>query len=339
MWGATWSSLEPWPGTYDFRDLDNQLQHIQASYYGCCGDTSSVTLINIQPINVTNRTVPWDLAGTSFDDPRMKARFRALIDALAPRLLSAPHVRYIMVGEEVNLYLALHPEEWQPYINFYTDAASYIRQRLPNASVGVPILFVNYDPATLQNLINLNAPSDVLALTYTSSPITGRSLDQQMRAPLTDFPMMVASPLASGRPLVLQEVSFPSTTSMASSEQMQAEWLSNTFSALASPQVNGSVAYINFLQLHDYAPATCDGLVQQFGLWFWPGASAYFCSLGFLRNDSSPKPAITNFAVGAAAINRIPIYGSSARATTLAGRTLPPAVSRMLASTATPTAR
>jgi hypothetical protein len=98
--------------------------------------------------------------------------------------------------------------------------------------------------------------------------------------------------------------------SSGGSEPLQAQFFKNVFGALQSPQVTGKVVFLNFLQLHDYDPSTCDKLATSFGLWFWPGASAFFCSLGILHNDGTPKPAATEFALGAAAANKVPLFGS-----------------------------
>ena len=52
-----------------------------------------------------------------FDDPQMLERFKALIDAILAR--STHPIRYLSIGNEVDVYLAAHPQEWAAYTTFY----------------------------------------------------------------------------------------------------------------------------------------------------------------------------------------------------------------------------
>lgn len=171
----TWKTLEPSPGKYNFKDLDNSINYL--------GKVRGWTFeLTIQIINTTDKETPDDLAKVAFDSQQMKERFHALFDAMLPHLNS--HIKYLAIGNEVDVYLnAQH--QWDTYRAFYDDAVSYVHQKAPWLLVGVTCTFAGTrtNPA---DVAALNQSSDVFFLTY--YPLTATFAVRSPDAPLTDFP-------------------------------------------------------------------------------------------------------------------------------------------------------
>src|SRR3954469_9710996 len=268
----SWQALEPSPGRYDLDDFASTMRYL--------GQTRGLsTLLTIHVINTSVREVPPDLRALPFDSPRMKERFRALFDALLPHL--DRHVLYLSIGNEVDEYLS-RSKEWEAYRSFYEDAAAHVRAQAPWLKVGVTSTFDGAKLKCPREVAALNAASDVFILTYYA--VDERFLPEASRAPLDDLPRAVA--LAGGRPLVLQEVGYPSSEALSSSEQQQADFVSSVFAAWRS---TANIPYLNFSQMHDYDPARCSELAGFYGLPDSATFEAFLCSIGLREADGRPK--------------------------------------------------
>jgi len=264
----SWQALEPSPGRYDLDDFASTLRYL--------GQARGLSmLLTIHVVNTSVREVPADLRALPFDSPRMKQRFRALLDALLPHL--DRHVLYLSIGNEVDEYLS-RSKEWEAYRSFYEDAAAHARARAPWLKVGVTSTFDGAKLKCPREVAALNAASDVFILTYYA--VDERFLPEASRSPLDDLPRAVA--LAGGRPLVLQEVGYPS----ASSERNQADFVSSVFAAW---RATANIPYLNFSLMHDYGRARCSKLPRFYGL---PGNArfeAFLCSIGLREANGRPK--------------------------------------------------
>lgn len=277
---ATWQALEPTAGHFELGGIRDSTNYARAR--------SLEMGLGIQVINTTAKETPPDLAGVPFNSPLMKARLRALIDALRPYLNK--QVKYVSIGNEVDVYLAKHPSEWGAYKELYQDARSYLHAVAPGIKVGVTM---GFDGAAGSQAADLTAASDVIILTY--YPLRERYLVRPPSAPLADFPKMVA--LAKGRPVVLQEVGYPSAAQLGSSEALQAEFVTNVFAAWRAG--GGSIPLLNFFVLHDLTARACDDYARYYGLPNDANFKAYLCSLGLRHANGTPKPAWEAFAKAA----------------------------------------
>ena len=277
---APWSSLESPGPTYVLTMITNPYFGLDAlKGYGYTS-----VLVNIPIVAIASRTMPADIAGLPFSDPVVKARYHALIDQVLPYLNSS--VKYISLGNEVDTYFSTHGTEWLAYKDLIEDARTYIHTLKPNIKVGVTTTFVGATLTQKTNVASLNANMDVIILTYyptSSSTFIPRN-------PLTvggDMDAMVV--VAGSKPLVLQEWGYPSSTYLSSTEQMQADFITNTFSSWV---LYGSerIPFISFFKRRDWDPAHCATLSNQLA-----GQNFYefLCSLGLLNNDGSPKMAYT----------------------------------------------
>lgn len=281
----TWSSLEPSPGQYSLQNLQSDL-NFQAG-------RELQTYLGIQVINTVPKEVPTDLMSVSWDDPQMKARFHALLDAIKPLL--TPQVAYISIGNEVDRYLSGHPLEWTAYQNFYEDALAYIHQTLPGIRVGVTTTFGGASGGAQASVAALNRMSDVLIFTY--YPLGGGFVPNVPQLPTTDFPTMLA--LAGTKEVVLQEVGYPSSTVISSSEANQAAFVNEFFQAWQN--TGQRIPFLSFFLLHDFTPSFCAALNAYYQSPPDPAFQAYLCSLGLRHDDGTEKPAWSAFVSGAAA--------------------------------------
>jgi hypothetical protein len=157
----------------------------------------------------------------------------------------------------------------------------------PNIKVGVTTTFDGATSTQTANVVSLNANMDVIILTYYPT----NSSTFVPRAPSTVSTDMAAMiNIAGGKPLVLQEWGYPSSANLFSSEQMQADFVTNTFS-LWKQYGSGRIPFISFFKRRDWDAAQCTALTngQVAGQNFYE----FMCSLGLLNNAGTPKLAYT----------------------------------------------
>ena len=286
--GLKWSALEPAPHSY-------QVQNVAApiAYFGT--GRGFEMYLGIQPINTTAKETPPDLQSVAWNDPRMELRFHQLIDALQPYLTR--DVKYLSIGNEVDVYLSAHPTESASYDAFFADAERYVHSVDPWLQVGVTATFAGASGPAAASVATLTAPSDVYMLTY--YPLHGDFNVNPPDAPLRDIPAMLQ--LAGSRPLALQEVGYPTDPSLGSSESMQATFITKVF---AQWQAAGArIPFANFVLLHDLTPDVCAAVASYYGLPADAGLKAYLCSLGLRHTDGSAKAGWANFAALAPTIH------------------------------------
>ena len=247
---------------------------------------SLVQYIGIQPINTQYRDVPTDLVGKAFDDPVLIARFHLLLDRIVGQ--NRGRIQYLSLGNEVDVYLGTHPAEVAAYITFVKDAVAYTHELDPDVKVGVTGTGggILGDKSALLKQIN-DAGTDVIILTY--YPVnTGAS-----GAVTTRDPSVVAAEVtlflafAGSKPLVFQEVGFPSSLEDLSSEASQAAFIHQMFSAW---EVAGKrIPYMNVFALHDFTPSMCADLAVHYQFPNVKSFQDYLCSLGLRHADGSAK--------------------------------------------------
>jgi hypothetical protein len=269
-----WSDLEPTAGELDVTRVANDV-NILSRMYGY------TTLLGIQVLNTTDKETPADLLDVPFDDPHMRERFIALFDAILPHLNE--NVRFLSIGNEVDIYLAANPDEWETYRTFYHNAATYVHETAPGLQVGVTVTFAGATQHP-EEVARLNDVSDVVILTY--YPFRDAFRFDNPAAPLEDFPLMVE--IAARRPVVLQEVGYASAQLLESSEAEQAEFVVNVFSAWSD--VGAAIPFLDFFLLHDLADETCSEFEDYYGLRD-EHFHAFLCTLGLRQADGTPKQA------------------------------------------------
>jgi len=286
---ATWRSLEPSPSAFSLTNAANTL-----AYLGTFRGFKLQVVLSVLNTNV--RETPTDLMNVPFDSPQMMGRFHAMLDAILPLL--NPNVVYFSMGNEVDVYLSLHPAEWPAYKSFYQDAVSYLHQRAPSLKLGVTTTYSGANGIDSLNVRHLNDSSDVFILTY--YPIGNQFAPRQPSVVATEIAQMIS--LAQGRPLILQEVGYPTATSLGSSEQAQAQFVANVFGAW---QTHGTaIPFLNFFCMHDFTRGQCDSLAQYYGSPSNQPFKDFLGSLGFRAVNGTPRMAWQAFVDSASRISK-----------------------------------
>ena len=283
---VTWSRLEPAPGRYNHAAMA-EIRYLSRT-------RGLELLLGLQVVNTTARETPRDLAGLDFDSAAVRRRFHALIDELAPYLNR--NVRYVSVGNEVDMYLARRSAEWGSYGRFYADAAAHIRRVAPWIEVGVTTTFSGAVRKQRRKVEALNRSSDVNIHTY--YPVHGQFTVRPPSVPRTDFDRLLR--LGGRKPLVFQEVGYPDSRALGSSEAKQAAFVANVFAAWRGRA--DRIPFLNFLPLHDLSPHACNEIAAYYGRAGAAKLEAFLCSLGLRSANGPAHLAWKPFVAGAAPV-------------------------------------
>ncbi len=274
---APWGSLNPTGTTYDLATISNPYFGLsKLSSYGY-----ETIFLNIPIIAVGSRSMPADIATLSFSDPMVRARFHALIDVIKDQINN--QVKYIALGNEVDTYFSTHAAEWSAYKSLVEDAKTYLKAIKPNVIVGVTTTFDGATSKFISQVKDLNANMDAVMLTY--YPITSGFIPREPSTVAGDVVKMVDA--GGGKPLVLQEWGYPSSTSLGSSEAKQAEFIYNSLVELEKQGVS-KFPYVSFFKHRDWNESHVQAITgQKSGQAFFE----FMSSLGMKKNDGSSKAA------------------------------------------------
>lgn len=242
--------------------------------------------VGIQVINTQYRDVPSDLAALPFDDPRVRNRLRALLDAVVGA--HRGDIQYLSLGNEVDVHLGSRPDEVAAYATLLRDAAQHARSLDPSIRVGVTLTAAAALGAQQDLLRRLNdGITDVVILTYypLDLEVGGRFVVRNPSTVAPDVQRMLA--VAGSKPLVLQEAGYPSAAGAGGSEDLQAAFVRALVAAWRA--ADGRMPYLNLFALHDFSPATCESLVGFYQLSGNTSFQDYLCSLGLRQADGTPK--------------------------------------------------
>ena len=214
-----WSGVETAPGTFTspFPRIANQFYPAQ----------KMPLLLILRPINTVKREVPADLAKVAWDDKRMRARFRALLDNVLGEM---PDVALagIVLGNEVSDFLSAEPDGWRTYRTFLAEMRDYIRAKRPSVPVGVTITHGGLtQEKTRREAQALNAVCDTVFVTY--YPLNPDFTVQSPDSPLADFASVAR--LYPDKPVHFVEAGYPSSPDCKSDEVKQARFVESVFTA------------------------------------------------------------------------------------------------------------
>lgn len=275
-----WSEMEPRKGHFE---ID---QHLGGLAYGA--NTIGLTpYFGINVINTTRRDMPADLMETSWTDPVMITRFEALLDATLEKVPAS--LPYMIIGNEVDVYLEKHPDEIEPFLAFYAKASAAARLRYPQAKIGITVTYEGLTKPERSDIVKrMIAVSD--AAFFTFYPVFDlKALPLEQTEGRLDE-MLIA---AGTKDVILQELGFPSSPVIGVSEAMQANFFARVIPAIeARPRIKMASIFL----LHDLDPKLCGSFVGYYGFGSAPDDlvakfSAFLCSLGVRHLDGSLKPA------------------------------------------------
>ncbi len=289
-----WNQIESTPGVIDITELQNELAPLQT--------LNLKVLLVINTIDTNVLALPGDLldspdptqlaAGRHFDDPAIVNRFRAVLDAVLP-LLDSSDGFHLSVGNEVNIWLDLHPDEISHFANFVQPARTHVYNLAPGISTGASMTYgaIRYSSPALYPILDV---CDVAVFThYSMNPDFTADNPANIAA---DFDAMLNA--AGDCPLLLQEIAYPSGyatgSQIGSTEALQQQFIVNMFSALsARPQIRLAAC----MHIADWTESELDEIVGYYGI-DDPKFREYLGTLGLLWADGTPKPAYQSFLSG-----------------------------------------
>ena len=291
-----WSQLEPQPGVVDTGLLDQFLATLDGLHL--------IPYLVIPTIDTVRLALPADLVdpgdpalladGRHFDDPALLERWGAVLDAVVPRL--AQHGGFFLsVGNEVDPWLAAHPDEVAPFLAFLAFSRERVQALAPQLGVGATMTYGGL-AAGQAFVADLLAASDAAVFTY--YPLNGDFTVRDPASASADVARMVGA--AGNLPVLIQEAGYPSgyrpESANGSSDDMQRQFFTALFEAIsAQPQVR----MVSVTQLADWPDAACDYFLNYYGT-DAPRFREYLCSLGLYTADAQPKPAFQAFLDGLA---------------------------------------
>lgn len=269
----TWTQIETSQGQYSWGTVDLPAS-VAASF-------SLPINLNVRIVDTSSRSIP-SFYSWGFADQQLADRLIAALQALAPRTKN--RVRWIALGNEIDVYFATHASELPGYVTLLQRVLPTVRQLFPDA-----LFTVSFTYGGIGQLANFQAVTNLIdCYSFTYYPMNA---DFTMRAPsaiLDDLPRMVAA--AQGKPLILQEVGYASAASLNSSEQKQADFVTNTIQALRQ-QDRAKVIGATFLFMSDLPSSTVDELVKYYQTGNTENFRAYLSTLGLRTTAGTPKAA------------------------------------------------
>jgi hypothetical protein len=267
-----WNELESAPGSYKFSDLDFQIG--QASRY------KVPAVLNIRIVDTGSRAFPKDLENKSFRDPVVRERLLKLLEAMSSHLRG--QVRYVMIGNEIDGYFKGHRDQVADYAALFRAGADKVKQIVPGVPVSTTITF---DGTSLADSLfkGLLGECDFFSVTY--YPLRP---DFTVRDPgdvAKDISKIIAA--AGGKPILLQEVGYPSGSLNGSSEEKQAQVFGNVLDQLNAHRAQFIGA--NFFLMSDLSDPVVDGLAQYYSLPNADRFKSFLKTLGMFDGEGHPK--------------------------------------------------
>ncbi len=280
----TWGDIETAPGEYDWRVPDLLVDVLVLE-----GIRMSV-VIDFIHTSVPGK-VPADLEGLAFDDPRYIERASAFSVAVAEHF--GDSLDYLMLGNEINIYLAQHPEQVAPFLSAYQAMRQAVHAAQPELPVGTVLAFHELMSAGDYGLIQQFSVGDFLAYTYYPHA-PGFRYD----GPTDGFGAVLDAMIdqSGDTPFIVVENGWATSELLGSSEASQAEYIRNSFEAIAERR--GSIERLIWYGFHDGERELCErGGLSFFEEGFDPGSLGeswepfveYLCTLGLRNFDGSPK--------------------------------------------------
>lgn len=274
---AKWGDLEVSPDTF-------RLNKLRADLFGAI-QAGFTPVLTLQTIDTNNKTVPVDLMSEPWDSPKMLRRERLFLQALVDVLPS--QIGAVMLGNEVDAYLALHGDEIGPYLKFLQNGREVLKAARPGIQVGVTTEFSALSKQG-EMISLLHRGMDIVSMTY--YPLTSDFSVQPVGGVGSQFDQMLA--VSGDQRLYIQEAGYPASSLLSSSDAKQARFVDAVFDAMAK---HGDKLFgVCFFLLVDFNDKFVDGLVRYYGL-HTDRFRAMLSTLGFKKQDGTPRPAWDEF--------------------------------------------
>ncbi len=267
----SWPSLEPSEGVFTLEDLK-----------GAVLVNSGRTLyLGIQVLNTTVLELPADLQGKRLDDHEVLARFKVLLDGLGPLLEN--RVRYLSIGNESDVYLALNPRDRRAFRTFLESASAYAKRIAPDLLVGTTVTDEGARATSYKSLVR-KCDAHFLTYYHGQTGVDGEFKDVAD----TKTELLALLGQLDERPVIFQEIGFPAHQAL-SSPQEQATFVAGVFDAW--DEVGGRIPFLNYFMMYDFTEEFIEPQLDYYGV--TEGVerlSQFLTSLGLHTADGTPRP-------------------------------------------------
>jgi Secretion system C-terminal sorting domain len=257
-----WSWLEETPGQFDGESV-NILTIANLVYPGY----GIKVELNICPTNTVTREVPEDLETVAWDDPEMISRYNTLLDSVFTRIPDLELVA-LMIGNESDILWGNDEAEILRYKTFL-EAVKVHAKELYFDLHGTDLLVGT--TLTYEGLVNpiqsayyheLNEAADVISVTYYHFGDGFEVLPPN--AVNERWDVMVDLYDDMDKPIYVVECGCPTSSLLGGSEEHQAEFVSEMFTAWDEHYDKIKLMY--FFMLHDWSQSVVDELAIYYNL-------------------------------------------------------------------------
>ncbi|GAB5536610.1 MAG: hypothetical protein Rubg2KO_28590 [Rubricoccaceae bacterium] len=286
-----WGDLEPSKGHYTLDRFEETLSALRQFGF--------TPFVNITVGDIGDMNLPEELSdgeggyadGIALDDEAVLDRFGALLDRVVPIVLANGGF-LLNVGNEIDDRLdGDFRNEHDAYVRFVEAARERVHAIEPKLAVGVTLTTRPVREQT-RTFTAMRGAADVVAFNY--GPIESDLSVSDVDDIRSDFQNTIAR-FGDG-PIVIQELTCPTASSMGSSEDWQRTCYETLLEEIAAtPQVR----FASVFTFQDFDAETCQVIQDALALDDAEGLpdnfveryTEYLCTMGVVRPDGTPKPA------------------------------------------------
>lgn len=266
----TWTAIETAPLIYNLVIFD-----IANYYYSANNMAIDLT---IAPINTNKLEVPSDLTNISFNSNLMINRFNILLDSIKVHVPNLT-ISSLVIGSEHDVYLGANASKWAEYTVFYDSVSLHARKLWPGLKIASELTFNGIVSLNTYAQI-LNTNSDYIGLSY--YPLNNDFTVKPTSAIPFDFSTLVG--LYPSKPICFYQYGYPSSPLCNSSETLQAQFITQTFTSWDLYASN--IKMIDFTWLNDLSVADVNYYGTYYGITDQKFLS-YLASLGLRTWDGN----------------------------------------------------
>lgn len=270
-----WDELETSPGV--FAPAVDYLA-MASSYYPSRGVKVNLEIL---VIDTNHLRLPADLQGRALDDPIVVCRFEKLLEYVMPKCRNL-ELTSLAIGNEIDSFLRTDAKKWSQFQKFYRAGATHAKTLRKGLKVGSKATFGGYTGASSRYLKELNRHTDLILVNHYLI-----SEDFGVRPPSEiskDFATIVT--MFPARRIFFTELGYPASPLLGGSEELQAEFVRETFKAW--DQYKSQIKLVEFVWLHDISQEQLKTYETYYGS-NHPRFSAFLSSLGLRTNAGRSK--------------------------------------------------
>jgi len=284
-----WSQLETSEGVWNADGIG--LANVMNIYYPA---VDMPLMINFAVTNTVVREVPEDLMDINFDDVVMIDRFKTFVDTLFAHMPDVEMVA-INIGNETDVMFGTDESEYLRFKTFLEAVRPYVKEKYfdlhgVDVPIGTTFTFggiISPFAGDLCKFVNQNL--DIITTNY--YPLDNDFIVHNPIAPISNLDYLVDFYADLPHPIVFQECGYPSSSECGSSESMQADFITNLFTAWDTHSAR--ITHISFFKSTDWDAALAATIAEYYGFEDNPAFVGYLASVGLRTwpGNGTNKPA------------------------------------------------